>query len=106
MHRLIFGTYGFDLYIEQLANREMVGGRRTLFTIDQEACIAGRMADIIQPHIAYDTGGFAGVIVTYTEMISLVGRYTGSIRGQPERVTGIGFCNICLDTDIRIVDQP
>ena len=44
MHRLIFGTYGFDLYIEQLANREMVGGRRTLFTIDQEACIAGRMA--------------------------------------------------------------
>ena len=46
------------------------------------------------------------MIVTYTEMISLVGRYTGSIRGQPERVTGIGFCNICLDTDIRIVDQP
>lgn len=49
MHRLIFGIYGFDLYIEQLANREMVGGRRTLFAIDQEACIAGRINRMILP---------------------------------------------------------
>ena len=106
MYRFIFGAYGFNLYIEQLAHREMVGRGRTFLTVDQEACVVSGMTDIIQSHIVYDTGGLAGMIITDPEMIRSAVRNTGGVGCQAECVTGIGFRYLCTDADVRVVDQP
>lgn len=91
MYRFVFRTYGLDLYIEQLAHREMVGRGRTFLTVDQEACVVSGMTDIIQSHIVYDTGGLAGMIIADPEMIRSASRIPGGVGCQAECVTGIGF---------------